>query len=160
MNEFRNDPKRIDPRVFSSDGPLVDLTPRMPPPQVDGKKVLATVKKEMENELREISGSVTANGRMLENKLEIFDKKLNLLVTRFQAVVDEQNLRYKDLSSKVREGSKYETRIESLIEKHNQIVSVFENRMNRLQKVIDEQNLKLLEMSALLTEARRKIDRL
>ncbi|MBK9294544.1 MAG: hypothetical protein IPM57_08880 [Oligoflexia bacterium] len=89
----------------------------------------------------------------LINRLQLHDERLNMLQK-------EQHEKFSDLNQKVREKSLNETKIESLIERHNQIVQSFELRISQAQKLIDNQSLQLAKQQELIDDARRQIEKL
>lgn len=64
------------------------------------------------------------------------------------------------LSGKVNERKLFETKIQDMIDRHNQIVQNFEQRITQLQRVLSEQELQLANYSAALEEARQTMVRM
>lgn len=64
------------------------------------------------------------------------------------------------LSGKVNERKLFETKIQDMIDRHNQIVQNFEQRITQLQRILSEQELQLANYSAALEEARHTIARM
>ncbi len=97
----------------------------------------------------------TANLRVdkLIQRLLIFEERLTMLQK-------ETHQRCNDISSKVRDFNMSETKIESMIERHNQIVQSFELRISQAQKLIENQSLQLAKQQEMIDDARRQIERL
>lgn len=83
---------------------------------------------------------------------------------RVDDVISKQNsdfgTKYAQLSGRVSERKLSENKIEDMIDRHNQIITSFEQRMTQLQKVLSEQELQLANYSSALDEARQVISRM
>ena len=93
-------------------------------------------------------------------RLEKAIQKTGLLDDRLNYIVKEINERLTYMMSRMKEKSFSDTKIEALIERHNQIVHSFELRISQSQKVIENQALQLSTQQALIDDARRQIEKL
>lgn len=93
-------------------------------------------------------------------KLEKLLGRLQLFEERLSMLQKELHEKFGDLVNRVREKSTNETKIESLIERHNQIVQSFELRLSQAQRLIDNQSLQLAKQQELIDDARRQIEKL
>jgi chromosome segregation ATPase len=87
-------------------------------------------------------------------------QKTTHLEERLTFIVNEINERLSYMASRMKDKSMSDTKIEALIERHNQIVQTFELRINQSQRVIENQALQLSTQQALIDDARRQIEKL
>ncbi len=76
--------------------------------------------------------------------------------TSFQDMAAKQS----QLISKVNERKLTDTKIQELVDRHNQLVVNFEQRMSSLQKIVAEQEMQLMASRAELKEAQREFARM
>jgi len=113
------------------------------------------------------------SGRIAKLRYEM-EQTLNTLTLRFQKIAQrihgfddrlkqsalENYERLNFLTSRVNEHTNSDTKVEAMIERHNQIVQSFELRLSQAQKVIENQSLQLARQQLLLDDARREIEKL
>jgi hypothetical protein len=87
-------------------------------------------------------------------------QKASFLEERLNYIIKEVNERLTFVMTQVKEKSFSETKIEALIERHNQIVQSFELRISQSQKLIENQSLQLSKQQTLIDDARRQIEKL
>jgi len=132
---------------------------------------------ELNRSSHSLGGTVTGNKKIeekfeaLANRIEELTKLINMKTERIavkQKMMEErqedtaQDTQKKFISLMARHGDlpKVEFKIQEMIERHNQVVRMFENRLTQMKRVIDEQNMQLLKTAAEFDEARREISRL
>ena len=74
--------------------------------------------------------------------------------------VNELNAKYSGVSSKVNERKVQDAKVQEMIDRHNNIVRSFENRLTHMQRVLSEQEMQLHNSQAALEEARHELARL
>jgi hypothetical protein len=74
--------------------------------------------------------------------------------------VNELNAKYSGISSKVNERKVQDVKVQEMIDRHNNIVRSFENRLTHMQRVLGEQEMQLHNSQAALEEARHELARL
>ncbi len=67
--------------------------------------------------------------------------------------------KYSQMAGKISEKKMSDSKIQEMIDRHNQMVHNFDVRLNQLQKVISEQELQLMTSRAELKEAQRELAR-
>lgn len=116
--------------------------------------------------------------RKLEERLEIFSSRLEELTKLINLKTERLSVRQRmneerqdemaidfqkrltTLVTKSAEMPKMELKIQELIERQNQVIRNFENRMNHFRKVIENQEIQMYRALTELEEARREIARL
>ncbi|MCB0411335.1 MAG: hypothetical protein KDD22_02345 [Bdellovibrionales bacterium] len=68
--------------------------------------------------------------------------------------------KHAQLTSKIAERRVNDTKVEELVDRHNQVLNQFEVRMGQMQRVISEQEMQLLNSRSALQEALKEIARL
>lgn len=79
---------------------------------------------------------------------------------RIEALAQEIRSKYAQLSGRVTERNLMETEVQSMLDRHNQVVRNFENRMTQMQRLIENQQMLLMNSQAAIEEARRELARL
>lgn len=74
--------------------------------------------------------------------------------------IQELNTKYSAVTSKVNERKVQDAKVQEMIDRHNNIVRTFENRLTHMQRVMSEQEMQLHNSQAALEEARHEIARL
>lgn len=113
-------------------------------------------KKEFDRLKFDISeGQKTGNLRFdkIVQRLQLFEERLNL-------IQKETHEKWTELASRFRDRVNYDAKIESLIDRHNQIVQSFEVRINQAQRLIDNQSTQIAKQQQLIDDARRQIEKL
>lgn len=93
-------------------------------------------------------------------KTEKLVQKHLYLEQRLDALIGESRAKYAQLSGKLTEKGLHEVEIQSLLERHNQLVRNFESRLGQMQKVVDSQQMQLMNYASALEDARREIAKL
>ncbi len=71
----------------------------------------------------------------------------------------ELNSKYSGVVSKVNERKVQDAKVQEMIDRHNNIVRGFENRLTHMQRVISEQELRLHNAQAALEDARHELQK-
>jgi chromosome segregation ATPase len=74
--------------------------------------------------------------------------------------IHEINEKFAQLNSRVTERRLQESKIQEMMDRHNQVLQTYDVRMGQIQKIVHEQELQLMGAKASLEEARREIARL
>ena len=131
--------REINPQLFQQPSQSPTQNAKPGPPQ------------RMEDELKELRAVVhqlKAHTQMLERKVEHSTAQNQELTTK-----------YAHLAGKINERKVTDVKIEGLIDRHNNLLMNFENRVT-LTRIINEQELKLHNATAALEDARQEISRL
>lgn len=109
---------------------------------------------------KELFTDLTENSKETRFKLDRLVQKTNLLEARLENATHETREMYTKLSNKISSSGLNNTKIEALVDRHNQIIHAFEVRMAQMQKIIGEQEIQLTNSLAELQLARAEISRL
>ncbi len=114
----------------------------------------------VESRLQQVQDQVTELSKTTTLKVERLSQRVSQLESRMDQVFQELRAKYATISGRLTERSLNEAEIEALMERHNQIIRTFENRMSQLQKFCESQQMQLMSAQASLEEARRDLARL
>jgi len=87
-------------------------------------------------------------------------QKVGQIDERLKQIVHEVQDRLAFVSGRLKEKQISESKIESFLERHNQIVQSFELRLTQAQRVIENQSLQLNKQQEMIDDARRHIEKL
>lgn len=91
-------------------------------------------------------------------------ERVSQALTRFESAGAQQfqelNAKYSGIASKVNERKVQDAKVQEMIDRHNNIIRGFENRLTHMQRVISEQELQLHNSHAALEEARHELQKL
>ena len=170
--------RELHPKLFidsSGDGPLELAVPLAPPsPQELVHGYLAKDVRGLESRVQEMRVQVQAlekHSEKVTQTLHEFIRQTQVRFERFsQALLrleENQTKGQKDVHEKVgtlvsrlNERRVTDNKLADLMERHNQMVRNFENRLMALQRVVSEQELQLHNAHAALDEARQELARL
>lgn len=118
-------------------------------------------------ELKELRGQTQNLEKRMDLEFSQNDAQLRMLNEHFAGLCESITNRITEIEGQLRE---YQTekldqdhvnqKIEDLIERHNQIVRNFENKMVHLTRVLSDQEMQILNSKAALEEAAQEISRL
>ena len=96
------------------------------------------------------------------NQLEFdrFKSAINKFEDYVKKGFQDMNYKFVDMKKSLTQRKLGEEKIESLIDRHNQMVQSFEVRMNQLKQVTKEQEIQLMNSRAAINESRLEIERL
>ncbi len=109
---------------------------------------------------KELFTDLTENTKETRFKLDRLAQKTNLLEARIENTTHEMREVFTKLSNKISQSSLNSSKIDALVDRHNQIIHTFEVRMTQMQKIIGEQEIQLTNSLAELQLARAEIARL
>ncbi len=87
-------------------------------------------------------------------------QKVGQIEERLKQIVHEIQDRLAFVTGRLKEKQISESKIESLLERHNQIVQNFELRLSQAQRVIENQSLQLSKQQEMIDDAKRHIEKL
>lgn len=96
----------------------------------------------------------------LQLKFSRNDQRFTRIEEKVEMVAQELKAKQSQLAAKISERTLMDHKIESMLERHNQVIRTFENRLSSMQKLLDEQELHNRNLVAALQDARREIARL
>lgn len=106
-----------------------------------------------QNRLQELSSSSKLRFERIQNH---FQRQGELVQGQF----GDMHAKIAQLLSKVNESRLAESRIQEIVDRHQQVVQSFEARLQQLKKLVTEQELQLSASRAELKEALKEISRL
>ncbi|MCM2281918.1 MAG: hypothetical protein NDI61_08750 [Bdellovibrionaceae bacterium] len=74
--------------------------------------------------------------------------------------IQELNSKYSGIASKVNERKVQDAKVQEMIDRHNNIVRGFENRLTHMQRLISEQELQLHNAQSALEDARHELQKI
>jgi chromosome segregation ATPase len=98
--------------------------------------------------------------RAANNRFDRAGQAINSLESSANMQIQELNVKYSGIASKVNERKVQEAKVQEMIDRHNSIVRTFENRLTHMQRVITEQEMQMHNYAAALEEARHDLARL
>ena len=155
-SEIQSRRRRIDARVFSEEGV------QHQPPELSADDLwrgsalseeFSDLKAYLKTCLNESENRSQTTYENVNRKVSGLEKKVELLALRMKEVADVQSRRIRELAQGINQKSIAETRIEEVIEKHNQTINSFEVKMRQMQKVIEDQEIKLIHANEKLRQA-------
>ncbi|MBX9768500.1 MAG: hypothetical protein K2X47_14595 [Bdellovibrionales bacterium] len=116
--------------------------------------------KKLEDRFEVINDRVTELVKTNTLKGEKASQRVAQVEGRIEALAQEIRSKYAQLSGRVTERNLMETEVQSMLDRHNQVVRNFENRMTQMQRLIENQQMLLMNSQAALEESRRELARL
>jgi DNA polymerase II small subunit/DNA polymerase delta subunit B len=116
--------------------------------------------KKMEDRCEVINDRVTETIKTSSLKSEKVSQRVAQVESRVDALAQEIRSKYAQLSGRVTERNLMETEVQSMLDRHNQVVRNFENRMVQMQRLVENQQIMLMNSQAALEESRRELARL
>lgn len=109
----------------------------------------------------EVKADTNANrlndwARGTKNTLERLQSGQQRLEQLAKAAVQELKSKISTLAGKFTERKGVDSKVQELIDRHNQALLSFEARMNQMQKIISEQELKILAYQSALKEMQKR----
>lgn len=152
--------RQLHPGIFGdSAGGGFSLQPLEPLPSVDSDFAdrrtgeIAEGLEKLRYDLDEVNKSTRLRLEKTAQKIESMEIKLS-------SYQKEAHERWALLAGKAKERQVTDSKMESLIERHNQIVQSFDLRLGQAQKLIENQALQLAKQQEVIDEARRQIEKL
>lgn len=93
-------------------------------------------------------------------KLEKVFQRLELVETKINQLALETKEKLNWLTTRIKENSTTDAKVEALFARHNQLVQNFEVRLSQAQRLIENQSLQINKQQTLIDDSRRQIERL
>lgn len=159
-------PRELNPDLFgmrkmtatvglpSNDMP--SLSPK-PPEQIETTEAFRRKIRDLENQIQVLNQRMEKMAQHIEQRLthsQNSQKSLEMSIKNsFQEVAKNQA----QTTSKMTERRVSDAKIQEMVDRHNQLVLGFEQRMNQVHKVSSEQEMKLMTYQATIDEILREI---
>ncbi|MEQ1878098.1 MAG: hypothetical protein ABL958_15755 [Bdellovibrionia bacterium] len=116
--------------------------------------------KKLEERVQGLSDQMNELSRLLALKTEKMSIKIRLLEERQQGFIEDFQKKLTSFNVRMSDKPRVDIMVQEIIEKHNQIVRTFENRLGQLKRVVENQEAELYKIMNELQEARRELSRL
>lgn len=126
--------------------------PQPATPRTDARKA--------DQKVNALGEQINELSRILALKTERMSIKIKLLEERQQAFVEEFQQKMTSMNVKLSDRPRVDIMVQEIIERHNQVVRTFENRLGQLKRVVENQEVELLKAMNELSEARKELARL
>ncbi|MGE3972953.1 MAG: hypothetical protein AB7F59_00350 [Bdellovibrionales bacterium] len=120
-----------------------------------------------DNSLRRAEERMDILTQKLEELAKLMTMKTERLMVKVRLMEERQNEFIMDTQKKLTgmvtrsaELPRVEMRMHEVIEKHNQVVRAFENKINQIKRLVDQQEVQLFKAMGELEESRKEIARL
>lgn len=139
---------------------------QVPYPPIDVKAIehsIATLKLaliQMEKRMEGLSSKMEELSRGTHGRLERFAQAIGRIEESQTRNNQEQASRFAQLVGRVNESKITDSKVTELVDRHNNIIRNFENRLMSLQRLVSEQEMALHNAQAALEESRNEIARL
>ncbi len=135
---------------------MPSLSPR-PPEQIETTEAFRRKIRDLENQIQVLNQRLEKMAQHIEQRLghsQNSQKSLEMSIKNsFQEVAKNQA----QTTSKMTERRVSDAKIQEMVDRHNQLVLGFEQRMNQVHKVSSEQEMKLMTYQATIDEILREI---
>lgn len=116
--------------------------------------------RKIEERLDVIGGRIEELTKLINLKTERLAVKQRMIEERQEEMFQDFQRRLMAVLSKSSDMPKVELKIQELLERQNQMIRTFENRMNHFRKVSEDQQIQLFKAANELEEYRRELSRL
>lgn len=116
--------------------------------------------KDYDHKIEALGGRVTEMAGALKSRVERMASAHHRIEEMVKISTQDINSKFAQLTGRVAERRVHDTKVEELVDRHNQVLNQFEVRLGQLQKIINEQEMQLLNSRSALQEALREITRL
>lgn len=99
--------------------------------------------RDWDNRIERMEGRVNEFLKLSQARFEKLGKFITDVDESLRDVQEDHDRKLAHLNSRLNERKVQDSKIEEMIERHNQIVKSFEARLNQLQKIINEKDLQL-----------------
>ncbi|HEX4925599.1 MAG TPA: hypothetical protein VFV50_16005 [Bdellovibrionales bacterium] len=121
-------------------------------PYLDARKI--------EERFQMVADQLNEISRIMALRTERLAVKIKLLEERQANFIEDFQKRLTSLTTKALSGARVDVKVAELIEKHNQVVRTFENRLSQLKRVVENQEIELYKAANELQEARKELAKL
>ncbi len=130
--------------------------------EVEGRQVekLRSKVDRMEVTIEKMATRLEELGKVSHLKSERLAQAIARSDEHMTKMAQDLSAKVAQLTGKVNERRLVETKVQEMVDRHNQIVHTFEQRMSQLQKLLSEKELHLAGYHSALEEARQTISRL
>ena len=138
----------------------------VPYPSIDIKAfehqlgILKVAMIQMDKRLESLTSKNEDLSRNTHQRLERFTQTLQRMDENQARLHQENTAKFAQLVGRVNESKIQDTKVTELMDRHNQIIRNFENRLLSLQRLVSEQEMALHNAQASLEESRNDIARL
>lgn len=98
--------------------------------------------------------------KLMTMKTERLMVKVRMMEERQNEFIMDTQKKLTGMVTRSAELPKLEMRMQEVLEKHNQVIRTFENKINHIKRIVDQQEISLFKAIAELEESRREIARL
>lgn len=113
---------------------------------------------------KEIPGTINHHDDefTVETKLRMarLSQKVTLIEKRLDKFIQEAHTDISKMASRLNEKVMQDTKVEALIERHNQVLLSFEKRMSQLAKYLEEKDHHIMLLQSQLEESKKELYRL
>jgi chromosome segregation ATPase len=113
-----------------------------------------------EDRVNAMGEQINELSRLLALKAERMSIKIKLIEERQQSYIEEFQKKLTTLNVKLSDKPRVDIMVQEIVEKHNQVIRTFENRLGQLKRVVENQEAELYKVMNELQEARRELARL
>jgi len=117
--------------------------------------------------LKRLEARVDVLGQKFEDLAKLMTMKTERLMVKVRLMEERQTEFIMDTQKKITgmvtrsaDVPKMEMRVQELLEKHNQVIRTFENKISQIKRLVDQQEISLFKALAELEDSRREIARL
>lgn len=156
--------KELNPQLFgesSAKSRVVEKT--LPPPTLHLEQKLAETKQQVAHlteALQKVVGQVNEAMKNTHGKMERLSSAIHKLEQNDQALIQEASDKISQLNAKINDRKSMDTKMQELVDRHNNILRTFEVRLNHMQMLLNEKDAQLISSQAALNEAKMEIARL
>ena len=141
--------RTLNPELFGpNQAPIV---------KVDGAVLQSRKVGELESQIEVVNQKLDRWAQIMEQKLQQLQANQKHLVDQSRQMAEHFSQQMANMSSKLNERKMLDGKTQEMIDRHNQLVNVFETRFQHLQKVTTEQEIKLMTYHATYDEVLREI---
>ncbi len=123
-------------------------------------KILKGKLRESEAKLADLEAKVADQMRAASLRTERVNQRLAQLEVSFNQRIEELNEKMAQTMGKVHERRLTETKVEEMVDRHNNLVRNFEARLAQLTRALSEREIQLMNLATVNEEARRELARL
>ena len=116
--------------------------------------------KELESRQENTQNRMSEWMESTKNRFDRFNSAGSRMEQFLKQTIHEINEKFAQINSRVTERRLQESKIQEMMDRHNQVLQTYDVRMGQIQKIVHEQELQLMGAKASLEEARREIARL
>lgn len=153
--------RQILPNLFD-DKPQANTTEQVyePLPLLDQANPIQKMTEQVGEKFNQFRFETQKIVKSVALRLEKNLQRIQQLEEKVNHLVAESKERFSQIGTKVKDNQRNEMRMESLVERHQQVVQSFELKLAKAQRLIDNQSLQLAKQTEMIAESRREIEKL